>query len=371
MNSPRKLAFYVLVFISGCADLRLTSVPRNTTSARELQTYSSDSDSIGERCTTRFETIKKETETEKRAISRAELEEVAECYRKATEINEEGLSHFYDLAELLKRMDLCVQAFEIYERIAHGSKRNPQVVPLAERMYLATKGRCPKLRITLAHEDQDRGNIVVKVNGIIKEESVWRGASFFVDAGQNIITITAPGYQSSEYSENVKWDRTVLRKSKEQWEKDKETFFKEYTHEIKLKPLEPIVPPPPPPQRWWALGFGIAGGVALASGIVLTAVEASIWNDAISACNPPVQSMETACKSEDHRRNAAEIGDEARRLGYGAVTAFSAAAISGGIGLYLWATLPKPFYPINANEFKIHPFVIGSSDWGFGLSGKF
>ncbi len=244
---------------------------------------------------------------------------LAEACQKfaASERLEHAPGTLLNLADCYEKTGQFASAFEAYNKVAVEARDAGKAARAQEaRAHAdALKPRISKLVIELGPEVAVTPGLSVKRNGAVVERDLW-GQSMPVDAGEQKITVSAPGKAPFQQTVTVR-------------EADSAT--------VTVSALED---PRMPAQKIGALAAGGVGVAGLVVGSVVGALALSKWGDAVEACNGPAGSP-TACATPAQVQDASKLGSEANGL----ATVSTIGFVVGGVGLaaagILWFTTPR------------------------------
>ncbi|UQA62817.1 hypothetical protein [Polyangium aurulentum] len=258
------------------------------------------------------------------------LEEACKKF-EASERLEHAPGTLLNLADCYEKTQRFSSAFEAYNKVAVESREAGKTARAQEARSRADalKPRISKLVIDLAPDVAAVPGLVVKRNGTLVASPLW-GQSVPVDAGEQTITVSAPG--------KAPWRETIAVREAE-------------TATVSVKTLED---PKMPAQKIGAIAAGGVGVAGVVVGSVFGLLAMSKWSDAVDACKGP-DSSPTSCSTPKGVTDASALGSEANGL----ATISTVGFVLGGAGLaaagILWFTAPRDAPP--ASAWRVVPVV--------------
>jgi len=260
------------------------------------------------------------------------LEEACKKF-EASERLEHAPGTLLNLADCYEKTQRFSSAFEAYNKVAVESREAGKTARAQEARSRADalKPRISKLVIDVAPDVAAVPGLVVKRNGTLVNSPLW-GQSVPVDAGEQTITVSAPG--------KAPWRETIAVREAE-------------TATVRVKALDD---PKIPGQRIGAIAAGGVGVAGVVVGSVFGLLAMSKWSDAVDACKGPAESP-TSCSTPKGVADASTLGSEANGL----ATISTVGFVLGGAGLaaagILWFTAPRDAAAPASASWRVLPVV--------------
>jgi len=246
--------------------------------------------------------------------------EACEQFDKSQRLDPQ-LGTLFNIGQCSEHINHLATAAAAYREVIARDTKDERKIAAKERLA-AIEGRVPKLFIKI---DKPPPGLSVSIESVAGPRDIAANKPVEVDFGDYTIVARARGY--SEFISKVKVGEekktTTVEATLEPGASNSETVL-EQGHES-----------PGNTRKLVAIGAMATGGAALVTGIVFGVLAQSAWNEAKDVCDGS-----TSCMNQADVDAANTLAGPARTKATISTVFIIGGVVAGGIGAYLWFTMP-------------------------------